>query len=332
MEKELSNNEQLNEIKKLFADNHKYLKKEIEDLRIQIKTRELELKVTVERLEQQNSELQNKVEILERKARKNNLVVFGLTNPNLTNKPLATWTATQIKSLLGIDLSNTDIGNVFFKNNLLIIEFTSYICKLTVLKNAYKLKGKKISIAEDLSRKDQEINKVLVANLKQAKEKKLKAYIRNYQLHIGDEVFKYEDLVERDKTHPTDKPDLFSSPPAPRRVSSAPGTPTIESSPKNDIVPGKLQKDNSTNSVPSNTSTSSTSILRHTEQQQLESSSSSNTPASATESKTNCKSVITASSTHVVRKTRLASSDHSSPSSGNYGQQRASVRLSTKRI
>lgn len=197
---DISNSRQLEEIKKLIIGVKSELQDDLKQLGFTIN----DLKQTIAELQDRNSELESRLERLERRNRKNNIVVFGLSKSTINNqRDLAEWIASKFRSLLEVNVNLHEINNVYYigkqenTKRPLIVEFTSFITKTLIFKNINKLKGKGISITHDLSPQDRKINKVLVANLREARSKKLVAYIRGNNLHIGEEVYSYQDLVNR---------------------------------------------------------------------------------------------------------------------------------------
>lgn len=190
---------QLEEIKALITNSKQELQTAIKQLSATIDN----LHKTVTDLRGQNCNLERRLEGLERQSRKNNIIVFGLENTNHRNTELANWIISKLESLLEVTVSLQEINNVYYigkhdsPNRPVIVQFSSYLTKIKIFKNLFKLKGKNISISHDLSPEDRKINKVLVSNLKEAKSKKLAAYIKGNKLHIGEEVYSYQQLIDR---------------------------------------------------------------------------------------------------------------------------------------
>lgn len=186
-------------------------------------------------LEDDNTELKRKVERLERRNRKNNLVIFGFPHNSLRAEELAGSVITELKRLLGLDVELRDIDNAYYIGNPnkskrpVLLQLTSCLIKNKIFSNVYKLKGKGISISHDLSSSEREVNKVLVEHLKRAKARKLVAFIRRDKLHIGEEVYTYQQLIERGEQieQPLDTDTEVFASPLPRQSISAPSTPTI---------------------------------------------------------------------------------------------------------
>lgn len=143
--------------------------------------------------------LQKKCLFLERKVRKNNIVIFGLS---VDGNKLVEDTLTKINTLLGIDLVPNDINNIYkigrSQNPPLIIEFISFLKKLTVFENIKKLQSQrvKITITNDLCDSDRERHKILVKHYKLAKQNSLPSRIRGHQLQIDNKWYKAEELED----------------------------------------------------------------------------------------------------------------------------------------
>lgn len=239
MAPDISNNDQLDEIKRLFAENNAALHQALGRLEKYFSDQINSLNKTICNLEKENSTLRDKVEYLERNSRRNNLVIFGLPRTEKKGIELLNWVIEQIKQLLGVKLHPNDISNIYFRGQKenegkpLVLEFRSWLTKGNIFKNTYKLKGKSISIANDLSKREQEINRVLVTHLREARKKKLSAYIRGSKIHIGEEVFTYEQLVGKPDSNFSD-PEFLQSTPK-RKSVSAPGTPLPNSQSANEV-------------------------------------------------------------------------------------------------
>lgn len=224
---DISNSTQLEEIKRLLDINNGELKGIIQSLSSDLGLKIKQISDELATVKEHSIELEKRIEQLERKAKKNNIVIFGFQRPqDCSTGSLANWAIAQINSLLQVQLSLSDINNIYFsggnQNSPLVLELSSYLAKIAIFKNVYRLKNTKISVANDLSKKDRVINKVLVDNLREARQRKLVARIKNNKLYIGDAVYTYEQLVN--KSSQSDE-DVFSPPP-PRKSLSAPATPT----------------------------------------------------------------------------------------------------------
>lgn len=152
----------------------------------------------IEGTEKAIKNLENKNLTIERKLRKNNIVIFGLT---VEKETLLDDTISQLTGLLNISLSVADINNINLigkqeQSQGILIQFVSNLKKQEIFKNVSKLKNKKISILNDLCLEDQETHRKLVKHLKEAKAKKLSARIIGHRLEINKTLYTIEDLEQ----------------------------------------------------------------------------------------------------------------------------------------
>ncbi|KAJ8980642.1 hypothetical protein NQ317_017938 [Molorchus minor] len=151
-------NEKAEEIRNELKDQIGQIKEDIGETIGQLKQKIKDLQI-------QNETLQENIIYLERKSRKNNLIIFGTKNA---------------------------------RECPIVVEFISFQKKLLVLKNAHKLKGKNIFIARDQSKKDREESKILINHQKKARAKGQTAYIKGRKLIVGEEEYTTKQLVEED--------------------------------------------------------------------------------------------------------------------------------------
>lgn len=189
------------------------LKTEIES----VKTAIIEEKLERNKLEEKYDNLKKHCDKLEKALRKNNVIIFGLENT--TRETLLQYAIEQLNSLLNIELSVSDINDIFYigkqrSNKPLMIKFASYLKKQQVIKNAYKLKqinlnrNPKISISEDLSLEERNKNKILRKHLNAAKSKDANAYIKGDRLFVNEQIFTAEELENRSDLEETDVTNL----------------------------------------------------------------------------------------------------------------------------
>lgn len=191
------NDKQLGAFKVILKEETTEIKKEIYEIKTAITESERRIKL----LQDSNCILQKKNEYLERKLKKNNIVIFGLEveKENLVNDVIR-----HLSELLHINIDISQINNVYKigkqpTNQPIVVEFLSYLVKVEVLKNCKNLKGTKISISDDLSKADQAVRKCLLKHQKEAKNNNLNAYIRGNKLMINNDVYTVEDL-EKENT------------------------------------------------------------------------------------------------------------------------------------
>ncbi|KAL3279037.1 hypothetical protein HHI36_016553, partial [Cryptolaemus montrouzieri] len=90
----------------------------------------------LEQVEKENSRLKEKLEILERK--KKSLIVFGL-NEEPRDISLGSISET-LKSLLKVEIKDTDISDLYSLGSPIKVEFTSYFKKKLILSKGSLLK------------------------------------------------------------------------------------------------------------------------------------------------------------------------------------------------
>lgn len=158
-----------------------------------------------EKLWEELNYLKNRCQTLERKVKKNNLIVFGLKpdQENFIKDIIA-----KINSMLEVNIVEADLNNIYSVGKSaappIILEFVSFLKKLQVLKEVKKLKGTGISISNDLSKEDREEQKVLSSHLKTAKEQYPNAKIRGHKLIIGENIYTAKDLLELERSSEKD--------------------------------------------------------------------------------------------------------------------------------
>lgn len=154
-----------------------------------------------EKLRKEINYPKNRCQTLERKVKKNNLVIFGL-KPDLKN--FTKDTLAKINSMLEVDIVEEDLNNIYSIGKSvsppIVLELVSFLKKVHILKQVKKLKGTGISISNDLSKEDREEQKILSSHLKTAKEQYPNAKIRGHKLIIGKNIYTAEDLLELEKS------------------------------------------------------------------------------------------------------------------------------------
>lgn len=217
MQEEINSSITLESLHEEIVNSRKHIKNYIEATEANLLLSIEEVKSNFRKLEQENLLLKKEIELLKRNQNKNNIVVFGLNKKRDLLTPEVV--CEDLKELLDVDLKNTDINNVYplgkTESCPVKIEFISYYNKKKVLQNCYKLKGKQITIAQDLTHQQREEQKTLRKHLFLAKqEKQNECYIRGNKLFVNGVAYNAEDLRETDDNHTSPK--------------SAPSTPTIQ--------------------------------------------------------------------------------------------------------
>lgn len=132
---------------------------------------------------------------LERKIRRNNIVIFGLET---TKQDLLQNTVAQLNTLLGLSIADSDINNIYTVGKTqkppVILEFVSYLKKQALFLQVGKLKGTGIAITNDLCIEDREEQKILKYHQKKARDQNLEARIKGKKLFIGNKSYSAEEL------------------------------------------------------------------------------------------------------------------------------------------
>ncbi|CAH1106164.1 unnamed protein product [Psylliodes chrysocephalus] len=118
------------------------------------------LSAKIVKLEEENITLKNQIKSLDRRLRKNNLVVFGLETKD------ASLSLQKLSQILEVPLDLSHFNNIYFipnKNNQVILklELNSYLIKTKIFGSLNKLKNTKMYITNDLNAKDQLTQKTL---------------------------------------------------------------------------------------------------------------------------------------------------------------------------
>lgn len=157
-------------IKRLLEDNTKKILAELEKSKVELRKaidfseknllqKITELNIKIKTIEEENKDLKQKVEDLEKKNRINNLVISGLKKPR--NGLLTPgFICDEINGRLNSDLKETEIKNLYFLGKSdaapIKIELVSFFAKQAVLKQVKKLKGSGVFIANDATPQQRE--------------------------------------------------------------------------------------------------------------------------------------------------------------------------------
>lgn len=156
-------------------------------------------------LEKENLNLKDKIELLERNQKQNNIVIFGLNKKS--DEVTVENICQEIKTRLDINLTEADVNNIYSlgksENSPVKIELVSLLKKKNILKNCHRLKGSNISVTQDLTLKQRQENKILRRHLRKSREnKQYRSYIKGDRLYINNvpytsrELEKLEDIPE----------------------------------------------------------------------------------------------------------------------------------------
>ena len=183
----------------------RFIKEQIDGLRTEIGayiTSKIEtLNSDLERLTGENKTLADRVQVLERRHRENNLVVFGLVEGA---EPIADAVAL-VEDCLGVGLADDYISGAFrvgkkdsAKNNgkprPLLIKLVTLRYRQEILRVKSRLKGSGIYISRDQSREEREKAKKLTSHLRAARGGGYFAKAVGNEIQIGTDSFTLEQL------------------------------------------------------------------------------------------------------------------------------------------
>ncbi|CAH0559663.1 unnamed protein product [Brassicogethes aeneus] len=187
-------------------DVKKTLKSEFTKFKEEINVKIKNYEDKIEQLETDNTTLKRQVLTLERKSRKNNIVIFGLNTVTPTN--IIEEVLKLFKETLLVPISEQDLSHIYTigksAEKPIVVEFISFYKKLAVIKNCYKLKNTNIAISQDQCPEDQENTKILRKYKKEAEEKGEKATIKFNSLKIEDKVYSIRELQAKKDTNRED--------------------------------------------------------------------------------------------------------------------------------
>lgn len=143
---------------------------------------------------------EQKIELLEREVRRNNLVIKGLDENVGEELSVTKEKIVQTVKKLGIEINyQTDIDEIrrlgkptTGKTRPVLLKLTTRGKKMEILKNTNRLKGTDIWIDEDYTREVQEERRQLLVPLKEARKKGHKAYLRHNKLLVNGDIYEIE--------------------------------------------------------------------------------------------------------------------------------------------
>lgn len=185
------------------------------EVRALLKIENLNEKIT--KLQKENSELQNRLELVDRETRKNNIIVYGheLDPRNIS----AETVCSKLNAILKTEISSNQINNTYLlgksSTSPLKVEFLATLVKIKIIKNCHSLRGSSVRITQDFTKQQRENNKILKHHYNQLKNKNEICYIRGGKLIVNNHVYTPEDLLD------------FENQDNVPQTNSAPATPTV---------------------------------------------------------------------------------------------------------
>lgn len=203
MSGKVTNEDILVAIQKLTSkqDNFQEDLSSIKECIIKQKAENENLQTKIVNLETENSELKQKLNILERNQKKNGFLIFGLAHSKDDN--LLELVVNFIKEKLDSEFSKTDINYLFSLKNKkdktapIIVHLTSLIKKQDIFKNVFKLKNTGVALAHDLNKEERDNRKILLGKFKEAKKNNLETKLLGQKLIIEGIVYTAKELENK---------------------------------------------------------------------------------------------------------------------------------------
>lgn len=191
---EMTLTEVYNNLQKLIRGSVDEIKSQILD--IHKKVQQIEEAVTTLKIENKNNT--KKINSLETEVKKNNLILFGIEEEieeDLLNKVLNFFDVTLNTKICASEIDCVYRFGQKQKVRPILVKFVSRHKKSTVLKKGVLLKNTKISISNDRTKEDREIQKILREHLKIARNENVKAKIVRNKLQINNKYLSVDQLI-----------------------------------------------------------------------------------------------------------------------------------------
>ncbi|KAL3282335.1 hypothetical protein HHI36_005522 [Cryptolaemus montrouzieri] len=180
----------------------------LEDVRSEFEEKVRIYEGRIKELEHINGKLRKELNFIDKKQKKNKLVVHGL-DPEVGN--IEEKVIDIARNSLQVELNSSDINDIYKvgkgAKKPVIVELISYRKKCQILKGANKLKGTSIFLSPDLSPEERAQHKMLVNHMNEARNRGKQAKIQGKTLIIEGQTITIQQL-EKQKT--ADEPKNFS--------------------------------------------------------------------------------------------------------------------------
>lgn len=195
------------------------LKRHLEPLNIQMVSMQKTLqeikdennisKENYKKLESEVKQLHSKVDYLQNELIKNNVIIFGIREVESEN--LVEEVLNIFKKQLDIqDINICEIADIkrigkISPQRPIKLQLTTKIRKMQILDRARLLKGTKIFIQPEFTKKVVEDRKILKPYMLEAREKGIRSYLLHNKIKIGEKTYTVEDLHENQLKLPLTK-------------------------------------------------------------------------------------------------------------------------------
>lgn len=196
---------------KKVSDTVDETKEEIRVLRAETRTEIEYLKETNRKLESEISNLKTKLNSLERKHKKYNIIIYGLKEENKDEQEVLKI----FNEILEIDCKEENIRDIYRIGNPanrnrkpIVVEFLRQSLKKEVLSKlkdkSENLKKLGVAIALDQTAEDYSKNKYLYTHFKAARDEGNTAKIRNFNLIVNGRTYSINDLKAKESLNSTE--------------------------------------------------------------------------------------------------------------------------------
>lgn len=148
-----------------------------------------------------------KIAALERETKRKNIIIRGVEDKENESRDETTKVSAQIVQKLGVTINKeVDIDEAKrigkYKadgQRPIVLKLTTGTKKAEILRNSKGLKGSKIWLDEDYTKEVQEERKILIPQLKEAREKGNKAQLKYNKLIINNVIYESKDFKNMEK-------------------------------------------------------------------------------------------------------------------------------------
>lgn len=152
-------------------------------------------------IKEENIILKTKLNILEQKFKKYNLIIYGLEEQEDEIEDIQKFLDT-VNQNLDIDCRFDDLRDIFRigkntegKIRPLLVEFVNYKLKIEILHKARLLKGTNIFVSNDYTPEEYRKQKVLRQYMSTVRAENCKAFIQKSKLYIDGREYTYEEVL-----------------------------------------------------------------------------------------------------------------------------------------
>lgn len=205
MGKELTISEAVDKLTALINTTKFDIKEEITKAVSDLTSKIEETHKKITELEKENKTLKKSLEEAHKQIKKNNLIIFGLEESE--DEDVYETVVKFIKEKLKVQVNKSEINHIYKFGNRekirpTVVKFVSFHRKIDVLRNAYNLKNSNYSVANDLTRKERELQKELIGYLREVQKQDPTAKIKQNKIATNDTYYSLDELRQLEITKP----------------------------------------------------------------------------------------------------------------------------------